>query len=90
MERYQALKQHVRGRTELALGSVMKGDFLDRWEPSFGLNLADVPAGVAGKKGVLPITGSVARSIPFELLDLIRHGKAPPEACATPSVGTSK
>lgn len=41
-DRYSALRQHVRGRGDLALGSATSWDFLRRWEPSFAYNIAPV------------------------------------------------
>jgi hypothetical protein len=36
-ERYSVLKKHKKGRRNLELGSVTKGDFEDRWMPQFHL-----------------------------------------------------
>jgi hypothetical protein len=40
--RYDQLKRHVRGREDLQLGAITKGEFLDHWLTNFAWNLTDL------------------------------------------------
>ena len=42
--RYDQLKRHVRGRDDLRLGAVIKGEFLDHWTGEFALNVTALSA----------------------------------------------
>jgi hypothetical protein len=54
-ERYNVLKQHVRGREDLRLGSITTWDFLRHWEPSFAINIAP-PGSSLEERAALPPT----------------------------------
>ena len=49
--RYALLKSHVRGRPDLQLGAVSKGDFLSHWENNVALHVPSPEAAAAGPRG---------------------------------------